>query len=637
MTSGDLTTTGGFATGCNYWASHAGTMMWTDWRPEVVNDDLRQLAASELTTIRVFPLWPVFQPLTQTYGGNGVPHDLRIGEAPLPDTAAGRAGVNEESMERFAFLADRAEEHGLSLIVGLVTGWMSGRLFVPPAFERLNVLTDPFVRRWTIRFVRYFVSRMKDKPAIRYWDLGNECNCMAPVESCDRAYEWTAAVAGAIRLEDASRPVVSGMHSLRPGATAPWRIQDQGELTDLLTTHPYPIFTPHCNQEPVNTIRNAFHATAESRFYADIGQTPCFAEELGTLGPEVASEDVASSYLRNALFNLWAHDCRGMLWWCAYDQDRLSHAPYDWNGHERELGLFRADRSAKPMALAIAEFARARERSGIESLPLFRREAVCILTEGQDQWGVAFASFILAKQAGFDLEFRYTDQPIPEAELYIVPSAAGANCISARLHKTLLERVARGASLYLSHDGCFLGWFESTFGVRIRARIRTPSVVNLELDGEPITIAGEYRLLLDEAGADVLARDRDGNPVYTRHAIGDGSVYLLSAPLEKHVSSTPDAFTRNCTAASWRIYAAISSRARSGRACSCADPMVSLTEHRMDDNSRLVVAVNNAPDELACTITVANGWHVSSVPIGRNLNRIAGNDGIVVLLKRSDH
>ena len=62
-------------------------------------------------------------------------------------------------IERFQYFADRAEENGLKLVVGLVTGWMSGRLFVPPALEGLNVLTDPLAIQWETRLVRYFVKR----------------------------------------------------------------------------------------------------------------------------------------------------------------------------------------------------------------------------------------------------------------------------------------------------------------------------------------------------------------------------------------------------------------------------------------------------------------------------------------------
>ena len=62
---------GTFTLGCNYWASHAGTAMWTDWRPDVVATDLKQLADAGLQVLRVFPLWPVFQPLTELKPGGG--------------------------------------------------------------------------------------------------------------------------------------------------------------------------------------------------------------------------------------------------------------------------------------------------------------------------------------------------------------------------------------------------------------------------------------------------------------------------------------------------------------------------------------------------------------------------------------
>ena len=60
-------TSGKFLIGSNYWGSHAGTHTWRDWRPEVIADDLRLLEEAGVQVIRVFPLWPDFQPLTQLY------------------------------------------------------------------------------------------------------------------------------------------------------------------------------------------------------------------------------------------------------------------------------------------------------------------------------------------------------------------------------------------------------------------------------------------------------------------------------------------------------------------------------------------------------------------------------------------
>ena len=366
---------GHFVTGCNYWASHAGTRMWSDWKAEVVAADLQQLTQAGLQVLRVFPLWPDFQPLTCLYGGEGQPVEFRLGEEPLPFDEAGQAGVSATAMDHFAEFAGLAEKNGLKLIVGLVTGWMSGRLFTPPAFERLNVLTDPTVMMWQVGFVRYFVRTFRQHPAILAWDLGNECNCMAAVTR-QQAWLWTSSITNAIRVEDQDHPVVSGMHSLAPDKKANWTMQDQGELTDLLTTHPYPIFTPHCDQDPINTLRSCLHATAESRYYADIGGKPCMGEEVGTLGPFIASDKIAADYVRTVLFSLWAHDCHGLLWWCAYDQAHLQHAPYDWHSYERELGLLRANRQVKPVALEMGRFTAWLKSLPVDFLPPPRTEAV---------------------------------------------------------------------------------------------------------------------------------------------------------------------------------------------------------------------------------------------------------------------
>ena len=270
-----------FFVGCNYWARHAGTLMWRNWDAASVEADLAALSRAGVQVIRAFPLWTDFQPLTAhtTWAQTFV--EMRFGEEPLPDTPAGRAGVDEVMIDRFRRFAELAEQYGIKLIVGLLTGWMSGRMHVPPAFERINVLTDPQAIRWQVRFVRYFVETLKDCAAIAAWDLGNECNCMGIVKSTDEFWNWCNAISSAIRLADPDRPVVSGMHSLlcedRPERHI--LIDDQAETTDILCTHPYPLFTPHCRIDPVNTMRNAFHAAAETRLYGDVGGVPAFVEE----------------------------------------------------------------------------------------------------------------------------------------------------------------------------------------------------------------------------------------------------------------------------------------------------------------------------------------------------------------------
>jgi hypothetical protein len=595
--------------------------MWRDWRPDVVTRDLQQLSVAGIQALRIFPLWPDFQPLSLLRTGAGEPMEFRFGEQPLPADEAGQAGVSSEMIERFQFFADQAEENGLKLIVGLLTGWMSGRLFVPPAFEGRNVLTDPLVIQWETRLVRYFVHRFKDHGAIAAWDLGNECNCMAVVPSREAAWAWTSAITNAIRVEDAHRPVVSGMHSLLPDRQAGWTMQDQAELTDLLTTHPYPIFTPHCDQDPVNTIRTILHSTAESRFYADIGGKPCLAEEIGTLGPLIASESVKADFVRSALFSLWAHDCHGLVWWCAYDQLHLDQAPYDWHAYERELGLVRADRVEKPVLGQMGEFGHWLKTLPFSELPPRTLEAVCILTEEQDSWGAAYASFVLAKQAGFDLEFQHASQPLKPARLYLLPSVRGGGPLPRRLWLELLRRVEEdGATLYLSHDSCFLSPFNHPFGLDVETRERrtTPAEFNIPgLPGNPrLQCAAEIKLTLKATHAEVLASEPDGNPAFTRALYGKGSLYFLSVPVERWLSETPASFHAAGAQPFWQLYRLLAGPQLAGRAVGKENPLVGVTEHPLAETERLVVLINYSPAEQPAVLRLAAGWRIAEVYYG---------------------
>jgi hypothetical protein len=531
---------GTFTLGCNYWASHAGTRMWSDWRPDVVDRDFADMAAAGITALRIFPLWSDFQPVTVARGWGGQLKELRFGEEPLPDTPVGQAGVSEVMLGRFAEFCALARKHRLDLIVGLITGWMSGRTYCPPVLEGRVLHTDPLALQLQGRFIRIFVERFRSEPAVAAWDLGNECNCLGPVPSREAAWTWTAFITSHIRASDATRPVVSGMHSLEPNTT--WAIQDQGELCDLLTTHPYPLWSKHTSQDPLDTIRTTLHATAESRMYADIGGKPCFAEEIGTMGPMMGDWTAASHFVRTNLFSLWANDCRAFMWWCAYDQRELPNAPYDWVAVERELGLWREDRSAKPMLAELQAFS-ALLPALPSPLPERRIDAVCLLSRGQDAWGAAYSSFVLATQAKLSLRFAWIDDAIPDAQLYLVPSLAGHEGPYRRRWHELLAKVHAGARLWLSLDDGVVEPFGEVFGVRVRSRGKRFAPTTFDFAGQRLTATRGLDLkLVAEPGTTVLAAAADGSAILTRRAYGTGDVTLCAFPVEAQLTATPGGF-----------------------------------------------------------------------------------------------
>ncbi len=593
--------------GCNYWASHAGTNMWSDWRPEVIEADFARLAESRIKVLRIFPLWSDFQPLRFHRGGGGSERELRLREEPLPQTEAGQAGLDAVMPERFSQFCDIAEKYDIRLIVGLITGWMSGRMHMPEAFAGKALISDPLVVRWQVRFVRYMVRHFKDKPAIVAWDLGNECNALG-TQDRNQAFIWTTIISDTIKLEDNTRPVVSGMHSLSP--TGIWTPEDQGEALDILCTHPYTIFTPHCNTDPLNRMKTILHSTAESVYYENLSGKPCFIEEIGTLGPMVADEDVAADFIRTALISAWAHDLRGFVWWCANEQAALTHTPYDWDAVERELGLFRLDGSKKPVVETFSAFSETLEKWESTTLPTLPKritDAVCVLTQGQDIWATAFGSFLLAKQAGLDITFAWCHDALPNAPVYMLPNLTGTSAIWGHELQEILRRVREeGATLYLSISDALLSPFSAFTGVKVKTRCKRGPSDAVTLDGIPFSMYSPFRLETESIGARVLASDSKGIPVFTCNTYGLGKVYTLMYPIEFQAGTTPGIIDGEGAVPLYRFYEAM--QLGNPERCFSLEGenrgFMGLTEHPMEDGRRAAVLINYTPEERQVTIAL---------------------------------
>lgn len=629
---------GQFFIGCNYWASHAGTRMWSDWRPDIIDSDFARLEENRINVLRIFPLWSDFQPLRIHRSGGGSPREIRIREDVLPFTEAGRAGVDIVMADRFEEFCDLAEKHHIRLVVGLVTGWMSGRLFVPEAFGGLRIQGDPLVLRWTLRYVRYMVKRFASHPAVAAWDLGNECNCMGGSDGRDGAYLWTSALTDAIRTCDTAHPIVSGMHGLQPEGQ--WTPEDQGELTDILCTHPYPLFTAYCSTDPINEMKSVMHASAESVFYRGLGGKPCFIEEIGTLGPMIASDEIAADYVRNVLLSAYAYDLEGFLWWCANEQSELTHSPYDWDACERELGLFRIDGTKKPVLEAMTAFSEFIEKLPFDRLPERIHEAVCILTHGQDCWAAAYGSFILAAQAGFDLEYAWCEDKIPDSDVYFVPSISGS--ISRHAIYDILARVKKGATLYMSIGSVLLSPFSEVTGVRVLTRADRARNVRFTLGGDTLSVSAPITLKFESVGAEILASDENGNPVLSEYKYGEGKVIFCGVPVECYAGASAGLFSGDGAVPLYRIYEAVGARSaeRTAKVEDC--PSVVLTEHPCGDGGRILVIINYTPRPADAFVSLTEGCpdgvyalaggFAEKTDGGINVS-LPGNTGIIVTVK----
>jgi len=587
-----------FILGCNYWASNAGADMWRSYDADVIREDLKALSSYGVEYMRVFPNWRDFQPVMPQLAGRGQLNSYCLEGDVMPDNPY---YLDRVMLDRFSEFLDICDEFGIKVVVGLITGWMSGRMYVPSALYGKNALTDPTALYFEQLFIRGFVSEFKSRDTIFAWDLGNECNCMADADHV-QAQNWTATIANAIRAEDNSRSIVSGMHGIEVAPHESWQIRDQAMWNDILTTHPYPYWCAHTRNDAILSLRTTMHATAQNKYYSECGGKPCMAEELGTMGPMLSSNEAAARFLRVNLFSLWANGSLGMMWWCGHDQTMLSDFPYSENMVEVELGLLNADRSPKPVIMEIKRFSEVLKSLDFK-LPQAQTDAVCILTHGQRQWGVCYASHILSRQAGYNLRFCYADDGIPASDVYLMPSVNGINIMNSARYKELKKRVYEGAELYISLDNGVLSEFESLTGMRITDSYESPRCGAFDFNGERFSFKTKRTYLMKSVGAEVLTADNDGNPVISVYGYGKGKVILLNYPLEDNMIDGHDAFY----GAEYKLYSLILESRRSIQPVNVTGKGVFSTLHKDLESGKLyIVAVNHSGEASPITVESEN-------------------------------
>lgn len=608
---------GDFFIGCNYWSRHAGMYMWSRWSPEIVERELSELAHNGVTVMRVFPLWSDFQPLTGDCEQGGAYRQFLQRNCPLSNYA----GVDDEMMERFSWFCDLANRHGIRLVVGVITGWMSGRHFVPSVFEGVNVLSDPLAIMWQTRFVRYFVGRVKDKKAIVAWDLGNECNCLGPSDQ-PTFYNWMNAIGSAIRLADPSRPVISGMHGLSTmeGARTPIRLN--AELTDVLCTHPYMYYVEGCGREAFNSMRAELHPTAESLLYHGLSGKTCFVEEVGNLGTSRTSDARTAAGMRVVLFSAWANDLKGLLWWCNSDQESLSFPPYDLTANERELGLLRSDYSPKPVMMEMKDFQSFRAGLPFARLPQRRTNAVIVVPEKTDGWIAGFGAYLLCKQAGVDPVFAGAEKDLPVSDFYVVCSGEANHSYTYSAQQRIFAKARQGATvlIFYAYDSAFTGLRKET-GLEVDYCCRAPTEFDFALPGASRRLIckddGACHLIAREA--EVLSRSDDGNVMFSSFSCGKGCVLLVNAPVDRLTVNRSDTVTGTDLMPYYLfVKKAADVAALKGVVEKFDCPFVGLSEHPESDGNTIVIAINYEPRDMDCPIRLAGTlgpvWRGSVTP-----------------------
>lgn len=617
-----------FMLGVNYWSSNAGIKMWSEFDIDVINDDFSLLRQSGVNTIRIFPVWDVFQPLAKLYTfENEFQSYAYEYDTALPFNDAGNACIDCIMIERFKEVLKLAQKHSIKVIVGLITGWMSGRLFTPRGLEGKNLITDPECIRIEIKYVQYLVNAFKNFEIIVAWDFGNECNCLQSNISENEAFVWGSCIYNAIYKIDNTRPVISGMHSSVNDTG--FSIKVLAETTDILCTHPYPYFSQNSLNGNSLSFRILMNSSCSTSMNSDLSGKPTLVEEIGTLGPMFCSDDIAGKFASMNMFETLSQGFSGLLWWCAFDKHHLNYPPYDWFILETELGIMCCQKKSKPIATAMKEFAKIINKHNLKSLPEATKKAVCLLTKGTNKWNVGYGTYMLARQAGFNIKFCDSNSEIPNSELYMIPSISGHESITKSQFMEIMNRVRNeGANLYISLDKrAFLPHLSKMCGIEVQTVSERVTDHEMLFKDEKISLSSDYQYYCKTTTATVLAKSANNELMFV-NKYGKGQVFTLLLPIERIVAESHDFISDEDADNYFMLYNAF----EIDKNVSKSYKNISLNEQKIDD--RILVTAINAGRDVLETFELRNGYKLDDIILGDTCK--SNENTIQFILKQSE-
>ncbi|WP_406335013.1 glycosyl hydrolase [Streptomyces sp. NBC_00203] len=346
--------------GVNYTPSQGWFHHWLDFDLDAVRADLDSIAVLGLDHIRVFPLWPYFQP--------------------------NRTLIRPRAVEQLVALADAAAERGLDVNVDGLQGHLSSFDFLPAwtrTWHRRNLFTDPEVVEGEAEYLRTLAAALADRPNFIGMTLGNEVNQFAagPHPDPDRI---TPEQAGAWlgRLLTACAEGAPGKLHLHASYDAAWYQDDQpftpehsARLGAVTAVHSW-VFNGTAQRHGRTGVATEHHAAyliELAKAWADDPHRPVWLQEVGAPAPLIPAEHAAAFTEATVANALDCPDVWGVTWWCSHD---VSRDLADFPELEYSLGLLTNDRQTKPAGETLARIV----KEGRPQAPAARTTALVVDT-----------------------------------------------------------------------------------------------------------------------------------------------------------------------------------------------------------------------------------------------------------------
>lgn len=346
--------------GANYTPSQGWFHHWLDFDLDAVRADLDAIAALGLDHIRVFPIWPYFQP--------------------------NRTLIRPRAVEQLVALADAAAERELDVNVDGLQGHLSSFDFLPAwtqTWHRRNIFTDPDVVEGEVTYLRTLAAALADRPNFIGMTVGNEVNQFSagPHPDPDRITP-DQAEAWLRQMLAACEEGAPGKLHLHAEYDAAWYQDDQpftpaqaARLGGATAVHSW-VFNGTAQRHGRGGVATAQHAAYMielSKAWADDPRRPVWLQEVGAPAPLIPAEHAASFTEATVEAALDCADVWGVTWWCSHD---VSRSLADFPELEYSLGLLTNEGRVKPGGEVLARLAKEwRER---EYAPAVRTTAVVV-------------------------------------------------------------------------------------------------------------------------------------------------------------------------------------------------------------------------------------------------------------------
>ncbi|KIZ16943.1 glycoside hydrolase 5 family protein [Streptomyces natalensis] len=327
--------------GANYTPGQGWFHHWLDFDLDAVRADLDSLAGLGLDHIRVFPLWPLFQP-----------H---------------RTLIRPRAVDQLVQLADAAAERGLDVAVDGLQGHLSSFDFLPAwtqTWHRRSLFTDPEVLAAQEEYLRTLAAALADRPAFLGMTVGNEINQFAdgPHPDPDRitAAQATAWLERMLAACERGAPGRMHVHAEYDAAWYrdghPFTPAQAARLGAATAVHSW-VFNGTAQRhgpDGIATEQHAAYLIELSKAWAADPHRPVWLQEVGAPAPLIP-EDRAARFTEATVVNaLDCPDLWGITWWCSHD---VSRSLADFPELEYGLGLLANDRTVKPAGRAFAALA----------------------------------------------------------------------------------------------------------------------------------------------------------------------------------------------------------------------------------------------------------------------------------------